>query len=164
MTETQEQGTQADERARLEPVYREVNQLLTLLPDAEDDGGLSLYTELLGVTHWRQLDGPWSKKGMIRYSGVPLIIDNVHKVPSTIDSPLDWFVVAHGALRDKGDEAVFTTSSLAVVMQLINAYRYHWLPMACIPRVGRRSPVNGRESHYLQVLNSFGTGAEGGDT
>lgn len=155
MTAAQEQGTQGDERRRLEPVYREVNQLLLLLPDAEDDGGLSLYAELLGVTSWQQLDAPWSKKGMQRFAGVRLIVDNVHKVPSTIDSPLDWFVVAHAAMADTGDEAVFTSSSLNVVIQLVNAYRHKWLPMACIPRIGRRSPVNGRESHYLQVLNSF---------
>jgi hypothetical protein len=162
MSEPQEQGTQGDDRSRLEPVYREVNQLLLLLPDAEDDGGLSLYTELLAVTSWRQLDAPWSKKGMQRYAGVPLIIDNVHKVPSTIDSPLDWFVVAHGALRDAGDEAVFTTSSLNVAIQLINAYRHKWLPMACIPRIGRRSPMTGRESHYLQVLTSLAGEPEAG--
>lgn len=142
-----------EEDARLVPVYDEVNTLLESLPDAPDDGGLALYRQILGAGSWRELDAPWSGKAMSLWAGQVLIIDAVHRMPSTTESRLNYYVVAHGALRETGDEVVFLTSSLAAVIQLVNAHVHLWLPMTCIPRVAKRPTRRGRTAQWLDIVD-----------
>lgn len=146
----------------LAAVYAEINRRVALLPDAPDDGGVSIYEELLAAGRWEDLNSPYSGKSILKWNGRELILDGMHKMPSTANGPLDWYVVAHGATSDTGDEAVLVTSSRSAVIQLATAYIHEWMPLIVIPRVAARPSARGYHAHNLEIRGVLAPARTGG--
>lgn len=148
--------------AELKAAHAAINERIAQLPDAQDDGGLSIYRELLSARTWQDLNNPYNGKSMIRWNGRELIVDQMHKMPSTMRGPLAWYVVAHAAASDTGEEAVFVTSSRSAVIQLTTAYLHGWLPLVVVPRVSKRPTDRGHYPHYLDIIGVIAPAPAGG--
>lgn len=137
----------------MDKVNEELTRRLAAVPDAEDDGGAGMFMALLGATHWKDLDAPWSAQGLAQYVGQQIVIDALHKMPSDLEEGPGWYLVAHGADTRTGDEVVFTTSSVATMIQLIIAHTQGWLPLTVIPRVAEKPTRRGYYPQHLEIIS-----------
>lgn len=138
--------------ATLEHVNAELTRRLEAVPDAPDDGGASLFMALLNVTSWKDLDTPWSAKGLGKFKDLLVVITAVHKMPSDLPDGPGWYLVAHGATEATGEECTFTTSSVAIMIQLIIAQTNGWLPLTVIPRVAEKPTKRGFYPQHLEIV------------
>lgn len=153
MTSTEVSTRSAGAIAEMAAVNAELTRRLETVPESPDDGGASMFMALLNATSWRELDAPWSAQGLARYVGKTIVIDAIHKMPSDLEDGPGWYLVAHGADRATGDEVVFTTSSVATMIQLIIAYTQNWLPLTVVPRVAEKPTKRGYYPQHLEIID-----------
>ena len=137
----------------MDHIDAELTARLAAVPEAPDDGGASLYMQLLNATHWKDLDSPWSAQGLAKLIGKTLVITAVHKMESDLEEGPGWYLVAYGADKHTGDEVTFTTSSRAVMIQLIIAVTENFLPLTVIPRVAEKATKRGYYPQHLEIVD-----------
>lgn len=139
--------------AALDEVNRELTARLAAVPDAPDDGGAAMFMELLNAKHWKDLDAPWSAQGLAKLIGKKILIDAVHKMVSDLKDGPGWYLVAHGVDTATGEEVTFTTSSVAVMIQLILMVTNNWMPCTAIPRVAEKPTKAGYYPQHLEIVS-----------
>lgn len=152
MSSTEVAPRTASELEAMAQVNQELTRRLKAVPDGPDDGGASLFMQLLSVTHWKDLDAPWSSEGLAKYIGKMIIINAIHKMPSDIEDGPGWYLVVHGAVAETGEEVTFTTSAVAVMIQLIIMATNGWLPITVIPRVAEKPTKRGFYPQHLEIV------------
>lgn len=152
MPSTEVAQRSAAEIEAMDKVNAELTRRLEAVPDSPDDGGAGMFMALLNVTHWKDLDAPWSAQGLAKYIGHTIMIDLIHKMPSDLEDGPSWYLVAHGVDTGTGEEVTFTTSSVATMIQLIIAHTNGWLPLTVIPRVAERKTKRGYYPQHLEIV------------
>jgi hypothetical protein len=128
--------------------------MVAVIPDFTDDGGLSMAAEILSASEPGDLDSRWDDRAEDALVGVEQIIYELEKAPSTIaENKLPFYLIVYAADRKSGERIRWTTSSLAIISQLIKASVAEWLPLAAKVVVGDRT-AKGFYPKHLQILDA----------
>jgi len=136
-------------------VNAELTRQLQGVPEGEDDGGAGIFLQLLQAKTWAELDDPWSAAGLAKYVGQTILVRELHRMPSDIADGPGWYLVAKGVNTGTGEVATITTSSTAVMCQLLTGYINGWFPMTVIPRVAERKTKSGYYPQHLEIVDGY---------
>jgi hypothetical protein len=153
MTSTEVAPRSQSQIDALSAVNAELTRQLLTVPDAPDDGGASMFLQLLGAKTWMDLDAPWSAQGLAKLKDKTLLLLRVHKMPSDVEDGPGWYLVVDAVDKATGEEVTFTTSSVAVMIQLLIMHVNGWWPMTVIPRVAKKPTKRGFYPQHLEIVD-----------
>ena len=105
-----------------------VAALLDHVPVDDETGGARIAEQLLGGATPEDLNQPWDATGGRALIGKVIRIDEVVQRPSQFQQGLRAFLVVRGEDTQTGEPITFTTSAMAVVIQLARCCAEGWLP------------------------------------
>lgn len=149
--------------AAMNEVNAELTARMARIPEAPDDGGAAMFWQLINAKSWEDLNNPWSAQGLAKLVGKQIRIETIHKMVSDIAEGPGWYLVAICVDTKTGEEVTFTTSAVAVMIQLIIMYTNDWLPCICIPRVAEKSTKSGFYPQHLEIIAVAPRGARNSD-
>jgi hypothetical protein len=126
--------------------------MIESVPDAGGDGFEGILRALAMATDVLDLDAPWRSQGLGELINTPLVLTGIRKMPSDYPGGLPWFLVADGAIAATGETVTFTTGSVSVVAQLVNAWRLEKFPLRVIPRQAERPSRSGYFPQHLEIV------------
>lgn len=161
-------GTEVAKRSRtaelaLAEVDAELTRMLETVPEAPDDGGAGMFMQLLAAKSWEDLNNPWSAQGLAKLVGKQIQIMAMHKMVSDLSEGPGWYLVVICVDTKTGEEVTFTTSAVAVMIQLLIMHARGWLPCIVIPRVAEKPTKNGFYPQRLEIIAVAPRGARNED-
>lgn len=132
-------------------VVARIQTMLDQVPGSEGDGLVLILEQLLAAESPEDLDRPWNTKGMSDYLGRPLMLSGIKKVPSQFRDNTGFFLMVDGVDTTTGEEMSFTTSALAVMVQLIACHVNGWFPRLFIPEQATEPTEDGYYPQHLKV-------------
>lgn len=144
--------TTAPERA-VRPYIKadELPALIAAIPDAPDDAEARIIESILNASSAQEIDAPWRSGSLVKYRDQTLTITELSKVPSDKDPVVGYFVVLRGTVRGTGEPFTASTSSHAILAQLVRIWLAEALPIDVIPRVAERPSRNGFHPMHLDL-------------
>lgn len=134
-----------------------VERLLLEIPYDPDAGMVNILESLLTATTLEELDRPWAINGLGQFVDQVVQIDEVSRMPSDYRDGYAWYVVAQGVVVETGEALSFSTSSKAIITQLILARRAGLLPARFIVRVAEEPTEAGYYPQHLEVYREYHT-------
>jgi hypothetical protein len=141
-------------------IIARLQTMLDQVPGSDGDGLVIILEQLLAAESPEDLDRPWNTKGMSDYLDRPILITGVKKVPSQFRDNTGFFLVADGVDTATGEEMSFTTSALAVMVQLITCHCNGWLPRIFIPEQATEPTEDGYYPQHLKIYRGPAGGPE----
>jgi len=146
-----------------EHLLGQVLDAVELIP-AEGGGGMEgILTQLLSAASVDDLNKPWSGTSGRELAGRRLSIRDMIRRPSAFDDGPAIFLVVRCADAKTGEEVTFTTSALAVIVQLAIAHKMGLFPLLADIVVSDRPTERGYYPYHLNVLAAGGAAAAGAD-
>lgn len=137
-----------------EAIIQQFVDMVAVVPDFEDDGGLAMAAEILGAATPGDLDSRWDKRDENKLTGVEQIIYEIEKAPSTIaENKLPFYLIVYAAERRSGEMIRWTTSSLAIIAELVRANTAGWFPLEAKIVVGDKT-AKGFYPKHLEILEA----------
>lgn len=130
----------------------ELERMLDAVPESDGEAWDRIITQIVTAGTPDELDTPWRAEGLKVYRNRRVLIRSIRRVPSSFEGGLGFFLVVEGADADSGETFTATTSSLAVVVQLLKAYDAGMLPLLCIPRLADKATERGFLPMHLEVV------------
>lgn len=152
MTNVANRDDSAASQPELSPeLVQRFAQMATLIP--EDDGSAieRILTQILDATEVDQLDAPWDVTKARQLAGKLLRVDALKRQPSSFTGGLRIFLVVSYTDTGTGEQAVFTTSSLSVVAQLVRAYAISGVPFYIELVIADKPTADGYYPHHLRL-------------
>lgn len=135
-----------------EAIVQQFVDMVVTVPDFQDDGGLAMAAEILNATTRGDLDSRWDKRDEDKLVGVEQIIYEIEKAPSTIaENKLPFYLIVYAADRRTSEMIRWTTSSLAIIAELVKAHVAGWFPLEAVIRRGDRT-AKGFYPKHLEIL------------
>lgn len=128
-----------------------VEELVRQIPLADDAGTWGILEKLLAADSWQDLNKPWQGTSGRELAGKRVMIRSVKARPSTIDAGPEIFLVAEGVNLATGEELTFTTSALAVLIQLATAHVKGWLPVVAEITAAAKPTARGNVPYHLTI-------------
>jgi len=138
-------------------VVAAVRELVAAIPGNDDAGAENIVTQLLAATTIDDLNAPWEGTSGRNLAGKRLQVRGVTARKSSFDGGTGIFLVADAVDAKTGDKAVFTTSALAVVIQLAQAHKLGMFPLLVEVVVADRPTARGFYPYHLRVLAAGST-------
>ena len=127
-------------------------EMATMVP-SEDGGGMErIIDQLLNAESWEQLSDPWESTDAEKLRGKRLRVDSIMRRPSSYPGGLGIFLVVKSVDVQTGEALVWTTSSQAVIAQLVRAYAMGWIPCLVEMVIADRPTERGFYPHHLRFL------------
>lgn len=133
-------------------VLAKVRELVAAIPGDDGSGGERIVTQLLAADTIDDLNAPWQGTSGRNLAGKRLSIRGLAQRPSSFEGGAGIFLVVDAADAKTGDVATFTTSSIAVVLQLAQAYRLGMFPLLVEVVVAPRPTARGFYPYHLRIL------------
>lgn len=151
MADSNTPGTELATMPQLSPeLVQKFAQMAMLIPSETTDAMDSIISAILAAPTWEHLADPWESVGAEKLAGKMFRIDSITRRPSQFQDGLGLFLVVHITDTRTGESSVFTTSSTAVVAQLVHAYVSGWLPLYAELVVAERVTEKGYRPHHLK--------------
>jgi len=120
---------------------------------AEGGGGVEgILAQLLSAETVDDLNAPWETTNGRSLAGRTLVIRDIIRRPSSFAEGPQLFLVVQSADRKTGEELTWTTSALAVILQLAVAYVMGMFPLQAEVVVAERPTERGFYPYHLRVL------------
>lgn len=142
---------------RTAAVEAAVERLLLEIPYDPDAGMINILESILTATTLDELDRPWAINGLGQFVDQVVQIDRISRMPSDYRDGYSWYVVAEGVVVETGEALSFSTSSKAIITQLILARRAKLLPAKFIVRVADEPTEAGYYPQHLEVYREYHT-------
>lgn len=110
-------------------VTARVRELVAGIPAADEASADRLILQLLDATGMDELNAPWDSSSTDALAGRTLSIRAVSQRPSRFEDGDGVFLVVDAIDGKTGERVTFTTSAVAVVLQLARAYQLGLLPV-----------------------------------
>lgn len=130
----------------------QVRELVAAIPDNSDSGAEAIVAQLLAAETIDDLNAPWDGTSGRNLAGKRLTIRGISARPSSFEGGAGIFLVADAVDAKTGERAVFTTSALAPVIQLAQAYKRGLFPLLVEIVVAERPTARGFYPYHLRVL------------
>lgn len=126
-------------------------QMATIIPVTESDGGFGIVLDILSADDLFDLDQTWQEKDLDKLLKRKLVFDSVTRSDSSYQDGLGVFLVVRCTDPENGEEVVFSTGSVNIVAQLVKAH-----VMGAFPFVGRviqaeKASANGYYPQHIQI-------------
>lgn len=130
---------------------QQFQQMATVIPVTESDGGFGIVLDILGADDFFDLDKTWQGKDLDALLKRKLVFQQVTRSDSTYQDGLGVFLVVTTTDPETGEEIIFSTGSVNIVAQLVKAHL-----MDAFPFVGRviqaeRPSANGYYPQHIQL-------------
>lgn len=127
-------------------------EMAMVVPSEDGSGMERIVAQLLSAESWEQLSDPWESTNAEQLRGKRLRIDSVMRRPSQYKGGLGIFLVVKGVNLGTGEAIVWTSSSAAIIAQLVRAYAKGWIPCVCEIVIADRPTEAGYYPHHLRFL------------
>lgn len=146
------QNDTAEVAAYSPELVAKVRELVADIPDNSDSGAEAIVAQLLAAETIDDLNAPWDGTSGRNLAGKRLTVRGVSARPSSFEGGAGIFLVADAVDAKTGERAVFTTSALAVVIQLAQAHKRQMFPLLVEVVVAERPTARGFYPYHLRVL------------
>lgn len=133
-------------------VIEHVRRLIADIPGDDGTGAERIITQLLAAKTFDDLNEPWESTSGKKLAGMRLRIRGLSQRPSTFEGPVGIFLVVDAADVKTGEQMTFTSSAMAVIVQLAVARDLGMLPMIAEVVVAERPTARGFYPYHLKVL------------
>lgn len=144
-----------------EHLLAQVLDAVELIPTEGSAGVEGILAQLLTATSVDDLNKPWAGTSGRELAGKRLTIRSLIRRPSSFEDGPAIFLVVQCADAKTGEEVTFTTSALAVIVQLAIAHRMGIFPLIAEVVVAERPTERGYYPYHLNIL-AAGTPAAAG--
>lgn len=135
-------------------------EMAMVIPDETGDAVESILAAILAAPTWEKLADPWEASDASKLVGVVFKVTGLLRRPSRYRDGLGVFLVVHCLNGKTGEKFVWTTSSTAVVAQLVRAYCQDWLPIWATVVVADHDTANGYRPHHLHFYGPVAPGEQ----
>lgn len=135
-----------------EHLLSQVLDAVELIPAEGGAGVEGILTQLLSAATVDDLNRPWAGTSGRELAGRRLNIRSMIRRPSQYDDGPAIFLVVQCADAKTGEEVTFTTSALAVIVQLAVAHRMGMFPVLAEVVVADRPTERGYYPYHLNIL------------
>lgn len=129
---------------------RKFAQMATLIPAEKEDSVDTILAAILAADSWEHLADPWESTNAAALAGRRLLIRSLLRRPSDFRDGLGIFLVVDSVDANTGEPVVWTTSSVAIVAQLVRAYVLGDLPAYAEVIVAARPTEAGYRPQHLK--------------
>jgi hypothetical protein len=126
------------------------------IPDEGGAGIESILQQLLTATDVDTLNAPWDATNGRALAGRTLSIRSIIRRPSQFEDGPQLFLVVDAVDAKTGENVTFTSSALAVLVQLAMAYNLGMFPIMAEVVVAERPTERGYYPYHLRVLAASG--------
>lgn len=149
-----------------EHILEQVRSIVAQVPGDDGTGGQRIVEQLLAATSIDDLNAPWEGTSGRSLNGRRLRVLGITQRPSQFDDGAGIFLVVQAADAKTGEAVTFTTSAVAVVLQLAQAWVRGMFPLLADVVVAQRPTSRGFYPYHLQILaaaNATAAGSTDGD-
>ena len=145
--------TTSTELATIDPAtVKRFAQMATMVP-SEDGGGYErILDAILSAESWETLSDPWESTNAEKLRGKRLRVESVMRRPSQFAGGLGIFLVVKSVDLKTGEALVWTTSSVAIIAQLVRAYALRAFPLVAEVVIADRPTSQGFYPQHLHIL------------
>lgn len=129
---------------------RQFAEMATLIPAEKEGGADNILAAILSAQSWEHLADPWESTNAAALAGKRLLIRSLLRRPSDFRDGLGIFLVVDSIDTATGEPNVWTTSSVAIVAQLVRAYVLGQLPAYAEVIVAKRPTEAGYRPQHLK--------------
>ena len=130
----------------------ELERMLDAIPESGGDAWDGIIGSIVAAGDPFDLDAPWRAEGLKAYRNRQVLFRSIRRMPSGFTGGLGFFLVADCADPATGETFTATTSSLAVVVQLLKAADIGGLPLLAIPRQSDKASRSGFYPMHLEMV------------
>jgi len=141
-------AAQLESRARVNTVLA---QRLEIIPEGGDDAMEQMINAILNIERIEDIDAPWNSNGFGEYADWALHLRGAKRLASDYKDSCGWFVVVDAIVKATGEAIALSTSSTAVMSQLIVIQARNWFPCDMIPRYAERPTKSGYYPMHLDL-------------
>jgi len=144
------------ERAQRQLASRQrVNEYLATqvqrLPEAEDDVMERILEQIATVESLDDIDAAWNSTGFGDFVDYVLTLHAAKRLPSDKKDGCGWFIVVDATIKATGRPVAVTTSSSAIMRQVVQIHDKGWFPVDMIPRLADRPTADGNYPMHLEL-------------
>lgn len=132
-------------------VLAQLNIWLEAIPTSGEDGLLAILEQIVATEDPDLLDAAWNTAGFGDWLGYALRIDNPRKAASKLAGGLGWFLIVDAVVHATGEKLTLTTSSVAIMAQILVAAGRGMLPKDFVPLEKEEPTENGFYPQHLKV-------------
>lgn len=147
-----------DQAAPVAPIsaalLEKIEQAVLALPTEDGNGSERIYEQLLAATSIDELNKPWAATSGKALEGKTLQIHKLTRRPSAFSDGPAIFLVVESTDIKTGEVVVWTTSSVAVIIQLAQAYNLGIMPITAEVVVAERPTERGFHPYHLNVIGA----------
>lgn len=149
-------STELAERARLQLESRaRVNAYLAehlrRIPEGGADALEQILQAIMTVERIEDIDAPWNSNGFGEYADFVLTLRGAKRLASDYKDSCGWFVVVDAVVKATGEPVALSTSSIAVMGQILVLQDKGWWPCDMIPRYAPRPTEAGYYPMHLDL-------------
>lgn len=139
---------QLESRARVNAYLYEH---LQRIPEGGADALEQIMQAILTVERIEDIDAPWNSNGFGEYADWVLTLRGAKRLASDYKDSCGWFVVVDAVVKASGEPVALSTSSTAVMTQLLVIQDKAWFPVDMIPRYADRPTEAGYYPMHLDL-------------
>lgn len=132
-------------------LLEQVVEMVQQIPEGNDSGSFGILERLLAAESWQDLNKPWDGTSGRDLAGRRLMITSVKRMPSAYDAGPEIFLVVESTDTATGDKFTWTTSALAVIVQLAYAHLKNYLPMVAEITAAKKPTARGFVPYHLTI-------------
>ena len=132
-------------------LLEKIEQAVSTIPEADGEGGWDMLSQLFAATDADDLNRPWQGTSGRTLAGRRLLIKSVTRRPSSFDGGPEIFLVVRSVDTATGEDITWTSSALAVVVQLAVAYQRGWYPLIADVVAAPKPTARGFTPYHLNV-------------
>jgi hypothetical protein len=136
---------------RANAVLAKLNEWLGDIPTSGEDGLLAILEQIVAADDPEAIDAAWNTAGFGEWLGYALRISNPRKAASKLAGGLGWFLIVDAVVHSTGEKITLTTSSTAIMAQILLAEAKGFLPMDFTPLEKEEPTENGFYPQHLKV-------------
>jgi hypothetical protein len=134
-----------------------MEKLLGEVPDGGELGEVRILEQVLLATSMDEIDRPWAINGLGQFVDQMVQIDDITRMPSDFKDGYRWYLVAEGVVCETGEALSFSTSSRAIITQLVVVRRLGLLPAQFWVRVAEEPTEAGYYPQHLEPVREYHT-------
>lgn len=123
------------------------------IPEAADSDQFGIIAQLLQAKTFGDLNKPWESTPGRALAGRRLRITSVTRRPSEFDGGPEIFLIVQATDLGTGEQVTFTTSALAVIVQLAAAVNSDWLPLTADVAAAKKPTKRGYTPYHLNITS-----------
>lgn len=140
-----------------------IEEAVADIPDGGEGGGERIIEALLAAKTIDDLNQPWEGTSGSKLAGKVLRIETLTKQPSDYTDGPSIFLVVSSTDTKTGEKVTWTTSAIAVIIQLAVAYMLGMFPIIAEVVLAERETKKGYRPYHLRIIGAGGNGTPPGE-